>query len=114
MSIIAVTLWWNRGGAMVITGIIPGRLLSIRSEGDDCSSCMFIRLFVALLHCLVEVHDTPEKYELNPGALMIGDRARARLSFASRWGNGRAVSWTHRVCASSSGSELRAEEGEKE
>ncbi len=85
MSIIAVTLWWNRGGAMCITGIIPSRLLSIRSEGDDCS---FIRLFVALLHCLVEVHDTPEKYELNPGALMIGGRARARLSFASRCGNG--------------------------
>jgi hypothetical protein len=60
-----------------------------------------IRLFVALLHCLVDVHDTPEKYELNPGALMIGDRARARLSFASRWGNGRAVSWMHRFYASS-------------
>ena len=68
---------------MFITGNIPGRLFSIRSEGDDCASRMFIRLSVALLHCLVDVHDAPEKYELNPGALMIGARARARLSFAS-------------------------------
>jgi hypothetical protein len=99
---------------MFITGNIPGRLFSIRSEGDDCASRMLIRLSVALLHCLVDVHDAPEKYELNPGALMIGGRASAHLIFASRWGNGRAVFWVHWFCASQVGSELRAEEGEKE
>ena len=53
-------------------------------EGDDGSSCMCRRQSVALLHCVLDVRDTPEKYELNPSVPMVSGRAPARPSFVSR------------------------------
>jgi len=48
---------------MSITGIILGRPYNSQSDGDDYVICVFGRLSVTPLHCVVDVLGTPEKYQ---------------------------------------------------
>ena len=62
-SIAARTASWNLGVAMSVTGIIPGSPYNTQSDGDDYAMCVSGRLSVPPLHCVVDVRDTPEKYQ---------------------------------------------------
>jgi hypothetical protein len=53
---------------MSVTGIILGRPYNSQSDGDDYVTCMFGRLSVTPLHCVVDVRATPEKYQFIPEA----------------------------------------------
>jgi hypothetical protein len=55
---------WNRGVAMFVTGIIPGSPYNTYSDGNDYAVCVFGRLSVTPLHCLVDVRDTPVNINL--------------------------------------------------
>ena len=62
-SIAARTASWNRGLAMSVTGVIPGRPYNnTQSGGDDYAMCVFGRLSVTPLDCVAEVRVTPENF----------------------------------------------------
>jgi len=50
---------------MSVTGIMLGRPYNTHSDGDDYVMCVFGRLSVTPLHCVVDLCDTPEKCQFN-------------------------------------------------
>jgi hypothetical protein len=51
---------------MSVTGIILGRPYNTQSDRGAYAICMFGRLSVTPLHCLVDVRGTPGKYQFIP------------------------------------------------
>ncbi len=70
-SIAARTASWNRRVAMSVTGIIPGSPYNTHSGGNDYATCVYGRLSVTLLHCVVEARGAPEKYQFTPEGVLF-------------------------------------------
>jgi hypothetical protein len=65
-SIAARTASWNRGVTISVMRIIPGRPYNTHSDGDDYAMYVSGRPSVTPLHSVVDVHNTPEKYQFIP------------------------------------------------